>query len=64
MYYPIIYSVYKEISRVPQAQVTIRLQTSDVSQYTLYDTFIMFPNPAAIGTRQRDIDMRYRGTAW
>ena len=35
--------------------MTIRLQTSDVSLYTLYNTFIMFPDPAAIGTR------RYRG---
>ena len=44
------------LSRVPQARVTIRLQTSDVSQYTLYNnTFIIFPDPAAIGTRQ------YRG---
>ena len=43
------------LSRVPQARVTIRLQTSDVSLYTLYNTFIMFPDPAAIGT------CRYRG---
>ena len=43
------------LSRVPQARVTIRLQTSDVSLYTLYNTFIMFPDPVAIGTR------RYRG---
>ena len=43
------------LSRVTQARVTIRLQTSDVSLYTLYNTFIMFPDPAAIGTR------RYRG---
>ena len=35
--------------------MTIRLQTSDVSLYTLYNTFIMFPDPATIGTR------RYRG---
>ena len=44
------------LSRVPQARVTIRLQMSDVSQYTLYNTFIMFPDPAAIGThRYRDL---------
>ena len=35
--------------------MTIRLQTSDVSLYTLYNTFIMFPDLAAIGMR------RYRG---
>ena len=50
----VLYSVYREIdesiavsSRVPQARVTLRLQTSDVSMYTLYNTF-MFPDPAAI----------------
>ena len=32
--------------------MTIRQQTSDVSLYTLYNTFIMFPDPAAIGTCQ------------
>ena len=37
--------------------MTIRLRTSDVSLYTLYNTFIMFPDPAAIGTRRH----RYRG---
>ena len=59
IYYTVCTEKYHEsvavLSRVPQAQVTIRLQTSDVSQYTLYNTFIMFPDPAALGTH------RYRG---
>ena len=69
IYYTVCTGKYHEsvailsvLSRVPQTQVTIRLQTSDVSLYTLYNTFIMFPDPAAIGTRPH----RYRGasTAW
>ena len=59
VYYTVCTGKYHEsvavLSRVPQARVTIRLQMSDVSLYTLYNTFIMFPDPAAIGTR------RYRG---
>ena len=48
MYYTVFTGKYHEsvavLSRVLRAQVTIRLQTSDVSQYTLYNTFIMFPH--------------------
>ena len=57
IYYTVCTGKYHEsvavLSRVPQARVTIRLQMSDISQYRLYNTFIMFPDPAA-----------YRGTAW
>ena len=49
IYYTVCTGKYHEsvavLSRVPQARVTIRLQTSDVSLYTLY--FIMFPYPTA-----------------
>ena len=51
IYYTVCTGKYHEsvavLSQVPQAQVTIRLQTSDVSLYTLYNTFIMFPYPTA-----------------
>ena len=47
IYYTVCTGKYHEsvavLSRVLQA---IRLQTSDVSLYTLYNTFIMFPDPA------------------
>ena len=45
MYYTVFTGKYHEsvalLSPVPQTQVTIWLQTSDVSLYTLYNTFIM-----------------------
>ena len=57
IYYAVCTGKYDEsvavLSRVPQTRVTIRLQMSDVSQYRLYNTFIMFPDPAT-----------YHGTAW
>ena len=52
---PIIQCVSRVCCRIVTSAagtVTIRLQTSDVSLYTLYNTFIMFPDPAAIGTRR------------
>ena len=58
MYYTEFTGKYHEsvalLSRVPQA---IWLQLSDVSQYTLYNTFSMFP-------RHWNVSTYYCGTTW